>query len=159
MVRMRREWVGDADLSEDLLELLAREAHEGVRRARHRSRRWPQERVTEQFLRSQHDRPSSKLSELQPPQSRTGGAECMDSSVQRTSGTCMLMRVRALRSRQRRMTSESAAFFRRGMAMRWAGSVMACIFWMKASEEKGVWPYTIWYRMHPRLHTSDGRPT
>ena len=57
------------------------------------------------------------------------------------------------------MTSDSAAFFRGGMAMRWAGSVMACIFWMKASEQKGVCPYTIWYRTHPRLHTSDGRPT
>jgi hypothetical protein len=45
------------------------------------------------------------------------------------------------------------------MAILWPGSVMACIFWMNASEEKGVCPYTIWYSMHPRLHTSDGRPT
>lgn len=71
----------------------------------------------------------------------------------------MEMRVRGLRSRQRRITSERAVLRSDGMATRWAGSVMACIFWMNASEEKGVCPYTIWYRIHPRLHTSDGRPT
>ena len=53
---------------------------------------------------------------------------------------CIVMRVRALRSRQRWMTSARARFLSAGMAMRWLGSVMACIFWMKASAEKGVWP-------------------
>ena len=41
------------------------------------------------------------------------------------------------------MTSANAAFLRAGMAILCAGSVMACIFWMKASAEKGVCPYTI----------------
>ena len=73
--------------------------------------------------------------------------------------TCMVMRVRGFLSRQRRIVSARAALRTSGNAMRCFSSVMACIFWMKASAEKGVWPYTIWYRMHPRLHTSDARPT
>ena len=72
---------------------------------------------------------------------------------------CIVMRVRAFRSRQRAITSSKAALRRRGRSMACAGSVMACIFWMKGSALKGVWPCTIWYRMHPRLHTSEGRPT
>lgn len=39
----------------------------------------------------------------------------------------------------------------------------ACQHWPvvpgPAPHLKGVWPYTIWYRMHPRLQMSEARPT
>ncbi len=91
-------------------------------------------------------------------QGEAGAREAAHAEVTRARAG-MVMRVRGLRSRQRRMTSASAALRSGGTSIACAGSVIACIFWMKASAAKGVWPVTIWYRMQPRLHTSDGRPT
>ena len=41
----------------------------------------------------------------------------------------------------------------------WRGSTMACILGTKGRGANGVWPYTIWYRMQPRLQMSEGLPT
>ena len=73
--------------------------------------------------------------------------------------TAIVTRVRGLRSRQRLRVSWRAAFFTGGKAIWCLVSVMACIFWMKGSAEKGVCPCTIWYRMQPRLQMSEARPT
>ena len=55
----------------------------------------------------------------------------------------MVTRVRGFRSRQRLRVSWRAAFFTGGKAIWCLVSVMACIFWMKGSAEKGVCPCTI----------------
>ena len=47
-----------------------------------------------------------------------------------------------------------------GMAIVCFGSVMACSLGIiPAMLANGVCPYTIWYRMHPRLQISLARPT
>lgn len=52
--------------------------------------------------------------------------------------TIMVMRLRGFLSRQRCMTSMSAAFWMGGNAILWLASMMACIFWMKGRWLQGA---------------------
>lgn len=71
----------------------------------------------------------------------------------------MVMRVAGFLSRHLCMASTRAGSPMSGKEIAWRGSTMACILGTKARGAKGVWPYTIWYRMQPRLQMSEGLPT
>ena len=71
-----------------------------------------------------------------------------------------MARVLGLRSRHRCIVCSRSGLAVGGKSMWYSGFVIACIFWIMLPRwKKGVRPYTIWYRMQPRLQMSEARPT